>query len=140
MCTLTGIALGGVADAYRSWLGTVRPARWLGCITDVLFAGVCLLGAVIGLLLADWGSVRIYSLLGAGTGLALYFWLASPLLLPVITGILRAERRTRRAAVVVGARPFRFLRKRSLAGVRSVGRWTVAAVRRIHWSQPRQRR
>lgn len=140
LCALTGIALGGGADLYRSWLRAVHPVRWLSYITDVLFAGVCLLVTLVGLLLADWGSVRMYSLLGVGSGLALYYWLASPLLLPLTTSVLRVERRTRHAAVAAGTKPVRLLGKRSLSGGRYAGRWALAALRRIPWTHIRPRR
>lgn len=82
---LLGVVLGLFADAYRGLRRSVGPGAVAGAILDVAFVLAMMPVVAGGLLLANWGEMRAYPLLGLGGGLAAYFLLASPIVLPAST-------------------------------------------------------
>lgn len=72
-----GIGVGFLFDVFRVWRRLLYRGRWVQAAGDLVFlalAGVLLAG---GLVLANWGELRVFVLLGLMAGLGLYFRLAS---------------------------------------------------------------
>jgi len=81
-CALAGIAVGGGFDLYRACSGERKRMRWLDHAWDVLFVLGSLPVVVAALLLSDGGTVRLFALVAIASGMGLYFWMASPVILP----------------------------------------------------------
>lgn len=88
MIVLSGIALGILFDLLRALRGYYRPNRWVGAAGDLLFWGAATLLMATGLFFSNWGEFRFYVLVGALLGLGLYYWLASPVILAIVRGVL----------------------------------------------------
>lgn len=81
---LAGMATGLLYDMARVARSYMRRHRWGQFIVDLVFWGSAALTLGAGLLLANWGDLRGYILLGALTGAALYLYLASPVVLNLL--------------------------------------------------------
>lgn len=90
---LSGIALGLAYDIYRVWRGLWRPAGYRAILGDLGFwllaTGILGFGLVVG----NWGELRLYVFLGWAAGLGLYHSLVSRL---VIKGLIRIAKRIAR--------------------------------------------
>ncbi|MEW6724244.1 MAG: spore cortex biosynthesis protein YabQ [Bacillota bacterium] len=90
---LSGIALGLAYDIYRVWRGLWRPAGYRAILGDLGFwllaTGILGFGLVVG----NWGELRLYVFLGWAAGLSLYHSLVSRL---VIKGLIRIAKRIAR--------------------------------------------
>lgn len=115
--TLTGMGVGIAYDFFRAFRRSFPVGRELAGLSDLLFWLVATLLGVAGLLLGNWGELRLYVFIALGLGIYLYFHLASPVLLGLfcrgfrfwggLIGIAarlltRATRRIRRIAGVTG--------------------------------------
>lgn len=89
MVVLSGIGLGFLFDLLRALRGYYRPNRWVGAAGDLLFWGAATLVVASGLFFGNWGEFRFYVLVSLLLGLGLYYWLASPVVLGLATGLLR---------------------------------------------------
>ncbi len=79
-----GIAIGVWYDALRLVRGLLDAGKWLTAALDAVFAlgAACIL---IGfMLLANYGELRLYCLLGASCGVMLYAFTIGPLLKAVL--------------------------------------------------------
>lgn len=77
---LAGAAAGALFDLLRVIRWRLQPGSALGATADLTYWGLAT--AVLGtaLFLGNWGELRLYVLLGLGSGAASYFWLASPVM------------------------------------------------------------
>ncbi|MFZ5817497.1 MAG: spore cortex biosynthesis protein YabQ [Bacillota bacterium] len=89
MIVLSGIALGFLFDLLRALRGYYQPNRWVAAAGDLLFWGAATVVIAGGLFFGNWGEFRFYVLVGMLLGLGLYYWLASPVILGMLRGLLR---------------------------------------------------
>lgn len=82
---LTGVVIGLGTDIYRAFLGAFRPPRWLSHALDVALVLCVVPVLAVGLLVANWGALRVYPLAALVLGFGLYLCLGSPLILPALT-------------------------------------------------------
>lgn len=88
--TLTlGAAVGVLFDFYRTCRYFRRPRRHWVFIWDLVFFLVVTVLVYAGLLLANWGEVRVYVFVGLTLGLTLYYLLFSPTVLRFFRFLLR---------------------------------------------------
>lgn len=97
---LLGMVSGFLFDLQRAWRRLAQPGKWSRDIGDLLFVLVIGILIVPGLLLINWGELRGFVFLALLGGIGLYFHLASPLVLRLIT---RLFARAWRASCIVSA-------------------------------------
>lgn len=86
---LLGAASGLFYDLCRAWRRAARAGAFGTALADFVF-WLTALGALFYFAVTDAAAqMRAYVLLGEGLGAALYFLCFSPLLLPLMTGLLR---------------------------------------------------
>ena len=125
---LTGVALGLCLDARRALGLAGRPGRLAGHALDVACVAAMTPVLAAGLLLADWGALRLYVLLATGAGLALYLTLGSPVVLPVGVWLLRAIARIVGWTLRAVLWPFRATVRVFWPPLARVGRWSRRTV------------
>lgn len=87
---LGGAALGLLFDWYRVLRGLCKPGKAITWITDCLFWLLVTPIALFFLLVANWGELRLYSLVGLLLGLVLYWWLLSKIVISVLLTVFNA--------------------------------------------------
>ena len=87
---LSGIGVGLLFDLLRAVRRFLRPGPLLAALGDLLFWGAATAMVGTGLFLGNWGEYRLYVLVGLLIGLLLYYALASPTVLWLADGLLRA--------------------------------------------------
>jgi spore cortex biosynthesis protein YabQ len=95
------MALGIAFDLYRAARGASRPGPVLTAVGDVLFIVAAAIWVARVLWLAAWGEPRLYVLVAFATGMAAYFGLASPTVLPPARALWRGLFRLLRPLVRV---------------------------------------
>lgn len=134
--------LAGILVAVGFDLGrAVRRAFAPGPVAAHALDAVLVIGALplvgLGLLLADWGQVRLYAVFGVVSGAVAYHLLASPLLLRAEVAVLRRCARLYTALMEGVRRSWRWARGAIHRGgaplalhARLLRRWMRAVVRR----------
>lgn len=75
--TLTGIVVGILYDFFRTLRDVFKVRGRLASLGDLVFWLVATLFGIAGLILGNWGELRLYVFLALALGLFLYFQLAS---------------------------------------------------------------
>lgn len=105
---LLGMAAALLFDLLRVWRLVTRPGRLWAHVADVAYVVLIGLLLAVGLMFLNWFQIRIFVVVGLLAGALLYFNLASPLVLRVLTGLftftLRITRSTARACSALGGR------------------------------------
>lgn len=117
ICALAGMALGIAFDLYRAARGASRPGPLLTALGDIVFVAAAAVWVASTLLAAAAGELRLYALVAFAAGIAAYFGLASPVVLPPARALWRTV--------------FRLLQPFARFG-RWLGR-TAAALGRLAW-------
>ncbi|MGC8486602.1 MAG: spore cortex biosynthesis protein YabQ [Clostridia bacterium] len=112
---LAGVALGLLESLYTAHLRVARFRRGFHDAADFLLCLVATVVVAAGIAVADWGQLRLWSLVGMGMGVGLFFALGRPLVLIVMAAIERALRRF----VLLMARPFAWIGRASCQFVRA---------------------
>ncbi len=86
---ITGVALGIVFDIYRALIRTGKAKGWKHHVYDLFLWLISAIIVAWGLLLGNWGELRIYVLLAILLGVLFYSQLASPLFLPIFVSMVR---------------------------------------------------
>lgn len=89
VCALAGMALGIAFDLYRAARGTIGPGPVLTAVGDVVFVALAAVGIASTLAIAAAGELRLYALVALAAGVAAYFGLASPVVLPPARAVWR---------------------------------------------------
>ncbi|MDI3298429.1 MAG: spore cortex biosynthesis protein YabQ [Bacillota bacterium] len=87
---LAGDAVGLLYDLFRATLHPGRRRGWAADLLDLLFWLLAALLLAVAMILGNWLEFRLYPLLGAAAGLALYFGLASPVVYGALVAVRRA--------------------------------------------------
>lgn len=116
---LTGAILGAAFDWHRAWCATLRLHGWAAHAWDAAFVPIAAVIVGIGILAATWGELRAFTFLGLGVGAWIYARLASPVLLPLATGITRGTWAAATACARAATWPWR-LGSKAAAHVRSM--------------------
>lgn len=87
---LTGMGLGVMATAYAACRASCRFWRVLGHLSDWLWFVVAAILLVMGLVVADWGQLRLWALVALAIGFAVWMALAQPLALTLLVFVARA--------------------------------------------------
>jgi len=85
---LGGILVGFIFDLYRVLRGFGRPGKYVTLVTDCLFWLVVTPIALIILVLANWGELRLYSFLGLLLGLIFYWSVLSAVVVGILGSLL----------------------------------------------------
>lgn len=80
---LTGMVWGGLFDLYRVFRSTIRVNKAIDALGDLLFWSLSLLLVSPLIYWSTWLELRFYVWLALGAGLAVYFVIFSPKLIPV---------------------------------------------------------
>ncbi len=131
---LTGVAVGLCVDARRALDAVGRPRRWVGHALDVAAVAAMVPVVAVGLLLADWGDLRLYVLAAMTAGLVLYLAWGSPLILPLTVWLLRLLIRVARFAGRCLFWPARALAR----ALRPPVRWLAALAAALRQHLPRR--
>jgi len=78
---LTGIAAGIIFDVFRAVRGVTGARGLVGDLWDLLFWAIVTLLVAVGLVIGNWGKLRVGVLLAAVLGVWIYTELASDLVL-----------------------------------------------------------
>ena len=116
---LTGVLVAAGFDVGRAARRVFARGAWAVHALDALCVAAALPLVGLGLLLADWGQVRTYTVLGVAGGALAYHFLASPPLLRAEVAALRGW-----ARLCVG----------TMRAARRVGRWArgvLGTIRRL---------
>lgn len=105
-----GLCLGGVYDFLRCLRALSGAKRWVTALCDLLFSFLCMLSYFLFSLTFCGGVLRLYTALGAGLAMLLYFLGISPL---VMAALLPPIRLMRRGLLWLGRRMRRFGRRLS---------------------------
>ena len=76
---LAGVALGIGMTVYGALRAAWRLPRGVGDVVDVLVVVVWGLPVALGLLVAAWGTVRLWAVVTLMVGLGVWTWLGAPL-------------------------------------------------------------
>lgn len=90
MVTLSGVAFGLLFDLLRALRRHFRPNPWVGALGDLIFWAAATAAVSAGLFHGNWGELRFYVLVSLLLGLGGYLWLASPVVLGLLSLLLRA--------------------------------------------------
>jgi len=90
MVSLSGAAFGLLFDVLRALRRHFRPNPWIGALADLSFWAVATAAVSAGLFHGNWGELRFYVLVSLLLGLGSYLWLASPVVLGLLSLLLRA--------------------------------------------------
>lgn len=74
---ITGLLLGVLFDFYRALRNRMRPPLLIGSLADLGYWAVATVVAFAGLLLGNWGELRLYVFIGLFGGAFLYYRLFS---------------------------------------------------------------
>ena len=99
---LTGVVLGLLITVYGSLRAEWRFPRWLSPAFDIVFVMNATLLVAAGLLLASWGTVRLWTITGLVLGLLGWSALGAPLAEAAARGVARQLRRLGRWAARTG--------------------------------------
>lgn len=88
---LAGVAVGLVIDSGRSVRTEFRPGLTMTAIIDFVIWSIITALVFGALLLASWGEVRLYCVLGLGCGWFLYRAMASLVVLNALTLLMKAS-------------------------------------------------
>lgn len=88
-----GLCLGGVYDFFRCLRALAGAKRWVTMLCDLLFSFLCMACYFLFSLAFSGGVLRLYTALGIGLAMLLYFMGVSPLVMMVMTPVIRAARR-----------------------------------------------
>jgi spore cortex biosynthesis protein YabQ len=80
---LTGMVFGGFFDLYRVFRGVIKVNKMVDLVGDLLFWVLVLFLITPLIYWGTWLELRFYVWVSLGAGLALYYWLFSPALIPV---------------------------------------------------------
>lgn len=86
---LAGITLGIFFDLFRVLRGLLRPGLLSTPLLDLLFWALVTPVLVIYLILANWGELRGYVIIGLILGLFFYRLLLSGLVISILLGLVR---------------------------------------------------
>jgi len=89
LTALGGVLMGVLFDGLRVVRGLAPRSGVLSWLLDLLYWVVLAPLLAVVLLQANWGELRLYVLLGIGSGLALYFAFCSRLVLAVLSALTR---------------------------------------------------
>lgn len=131
MTMVAGMAVGLMFDGYRYVRRGIRMRGSVSWLLDILFWLVATPLVFALLLVANWGELRFYVLVGLAAGGSFYFGLLSPFVLQSIDGVLWTAGRVLMAAAY-GLAALMMIPVRTayaLAGV-----WT--AMRHARWRPP----
>ncbi len=78
---LAGASSGLIFDGYRLLRSVLRPGVWSTAVMDLFFWLVLAPVLTIYLLMANWGELRFYVVIGVVLGLAFYYLLFSHLII-----------------------------------------------------------
>lgn len=84
---LAGASIGLAFDLYRVIRALLRPGTLATILMDLCFWLVLAPVVVVYLLLANWGELRFYVLVGIGIGLAFYYLLISRTVIRLALGL-----------------------------------------------------
>ncbi len=90
---LTGVVLGLLITVYGSLRAEWRFPRWLSPVVDIVFVLTATLPVAAGLLLASWGTVRLWAVTGLLLGLLGWSALGAPLVAAAARWVARQLRR-----------------------------------------------
>ena len=99
---LTGVVLGLLITVYGSLRAEWRFPRWLSPVVDIVFVLTATLPVAAGLLLASWGTVRLWAVTGLLLGLLGWSALGAPLVAAAARWVARQLRRLGRWAARTG--------------------------------------
>lgn len=105
-----GLGLGGVYDFFRCLRALTGAKRWVTALCDLLFSFLCMTSYFLFSLAFAGGVLRLYTALGTGLAMLLYFIGVSPLVMMVM---MPAIRLLRRGMAWVGGHAGRFTRRLS---------------------------
>lgn len=88
MIILLGMVSGFLFDLERAWRRLAQPGKWGRDLGDLIFVLVSGILIALGLILLNWGELRGFVFVALIAGTALYFYLASPLVLRLLTRLL----------------------------------------------------
>ena len=117
---LAGFVAGFLLDVYRVFRWLTRPKGLVVYLEDILFWLACTPLLLFALVVSNWIELRLYAFLGTALGLGIYFSLASPLMVALLSWAGDSARQ----AVVVLTRKTRAWGR---ATYLTAGRWTRAA-------------
>lgn len=84
---LAGASFGLLFDLYRLLRGWLRPGTIATVSMDLFFWVVATPVLAVYILMANWGELRLYVLIGVLLGLAFYYLIFSRLVISLLTGI-----------------------------------------------------
>lgn len=84
---LAGASFGLIFDSYRLLRSWLRPGAIATAVMDLFFWVIGAPVLTIYILIANWGELRFYVLIGIILGLAFYYLLFSRLIIKLISGI-----------------------------------------------------
>ncbi|MDI3316230.1 MAG: spore cortex biosynthesis protein YabQ [Bacillota bacterium] len=132
LTVLAGNAVGLLYDLFRALRGPGGRRSWRSDLLDLLFWLVAGLLLAVAMTLGNWLEFRLYPLLGAATGIALYFSLASPVILGALLALRRALGRA-------SSRLLRWLGRHALLPLRrALGHLLRATARRLRCARGRR--
>jgi len=85
---LAGASIGLAFDLYRVIRALLRPGTLATILMDLCFWLVLAPVVVVYLLLANWGELRFYVLIGIGLGLAFYYLIFSRTIIRMFIGLI----------------------------------------------------
>ena len=88
-----GLCLGGVYDFLRCLRVLTGAKRWVTALCDLLFSFLCMISYFLFSLAFSGGVLRMYTALGTGLALLLYFLGVSPLVMTLLMPPVRLARR-----------------------------------------------
>lgn len=85
---LAGVSLGFFFDLFRVLRGLLRPGTWTTPLLDLLFWALVTPILVLYILLANWGELRGYVVVGLALGFFFYKLLLSGLVLSLLLWVM----------------------------------------------------